>query len=174
MTQTTWRPAADSMRNLAGFWLAVGGAATVGALATIAPTSRAAVAVVVAAAAFAGAIVAVVVSRPRFEQAMEHPERADIGGWRPTPEATTALARAGLRNALMAFGFGIVVGTIGGVIPSIGIGVAAAGAAGAAGTAVAWRTVRRFEATHDAVVLSARAERGERRRPPLRLTVVAR
>ena len=162
----TWRPTADSFRNLAVMWSGLAVAAT----ATAATVTDAAVLATLVGLALAGGLVtAVTVSRSRLTRALQAAGRPSIANWPPKPAERERSRRAGWANARKAAVVALVVGAVSGLVPVVGAGVAAAGWAGAVGSVVGWRTVRRYEGAEGVVVVTARPGRQERRRGPLEL-----
>jgi hypothetical protein len=165
----TWRPTADSFRNLLIFWAVLGLAALPGAIVVAGPGVTAALLI---AAALGGLAVTLTMSRARMTRALEGAGHPQLGNWPPRPRDRARARRAGWVNAGRAGAGAAVAGGLVGFVPLLGAGVVAAGWAGAIGTTVLWRTVRRYERTSGSFVVTARPERSDRRRTALELGLV--
>ena len=166
---TTWRPTADSFRNLLIFWAVLAVAALPGAIVVAGPGVMAAL---LTAAVVGGLAVTLTMSRARVTRALEGAGHPQLGNWPPRPRDRARARKAGWVNAGRAAVFAAVVGGLAGFVPLLGAGMAAAGWAGAIGTTVLWRTVRRYERDSGTYVVTARPERTERRRATLELGLV--
>lgn len=166
---TTWRPTADSFRNLLIFWAVLGLAALPGALVVAGPGVTAALLI---AAAAGGLAVTITMSRARIIRALKEAGHPKLSNWPPRPRERAVARKAGWLNAARAAVLAAVTGGLAGFVPMLGAGVSAAGWAGALGTTVLWRTVRRYERDSGTYVITARSDRSERRRANLELGLV--
>lgn len=167
----TWRPTADSFRNLALFWAVLGTAA---AVVTAAQGSESAVAAIGGSVILCAAAMTAAFGRKRVVAALAEPIHPALSNWPPDHDARRRSVQAGWLNAAKAAAIGAAVGAVGGTVPAIGFGLIGAGFGGAVGGAVLWRLVRRYESANDVTVLTASRRRDTRTRTPLILGVAAR
>ena len=163
MADVIWRPTADSTRNLAWFWGALGASAGSVAILRAGESDRRTVATVLALAALGGALVAVVWNRRRVMRALDDASRPRVANLPRTPAQRAAASRAANANLVKVTVLAVVVGLAAGLVPVVGPGVAAAGVAGVLGSLVVWRTVRRFERDNAMVVLTASRDAARQR-----------
>ena len=174
--ETSWRPAAVSMRNLSYFWGGLAAASAGVAAVDQEGSARARVLFVVALGAAAGAVVGATWSRRRFVRALRSPDHPRLRNWPPTADQQARSARVARQDAVRAVLLALVAGGLCGLVPLVGPVIAATGAAGVTGTLVVLRLVRGYERRNGATVLTAApssdAGRRDRRRRELVLGVV--
>ena len=152
-------------------WAALGVAAVPGAGTS---TSSSVLAVILLVACVGGLAVAATVSRARVAAAIQAAGHPALTHWPPSPSARERDRRAGWSNAGKTALAAALVGIAGGFVPVLGPGLAAGGWAGAVGTALVWRMVRRYEEASGSFLVTARPDRADGQRVGLELGLVRR
>lgn len=146
----TWRPAGASFRNV----MIVGTGLGVGALVTTAATSIG-LAVVAAGAGVAASLALTFLSVRRLRAGLERPEEPHFLNWPGTVDEQRRLRRAGAYKGANAAAVGLVLGLIGGMVPSVGVALIGAGTATAVTASYLRWMVASYETDRHVTVFAA-------------------